>query len=262
MRSTILYIFLIIIAFIPVFGFGQGADTTVTDSTDHSWFHRKKDTDNKTKIFFRFSNNRTVVRNTQIKFTGLRLGVERKNKFRYGILFASLADSVIVLKPENDTIWGSFIDVSAIGGFFEYLLIKNYRWELSIPVDLAFGSTQVQELDHNRKAISEEELPNYFVTQAGLYGQYNINYWFGVGAGFGYRWSISEDKDLQTYLSSPYYIFGVKASIFRGLKSIFRHNKVMDEKIKYFEKHNTEKAEKIKRRKNERINRKSNQKSS
>ena len=206
---------------------------------------RKK---HKNKLFLRLYNNRSEVNNTQLRYSGIKLGIEHNKKLRFGVTYTSLADSVFILREKGDAVWGDFIDVVTFGGFTEYIIVKNYRVELSIPLDIGFGSAKIAEASSNRKLLSELQRPNYFLTQLSVYGQYNINYWLGFGAGLGFRYTRSENKTLQDAMTSPFFIFGMKANVFKALTTIVNHKRVLDEKIEYFEGRNYRKAEKLKRR--------------
>ena len=179
-------------------------------------------------------NFRSWFSEEQFSFLGVKGGLEYKKRYRFGIMLLAQQEAVVFDDADPDVDY-ELSEVGYIAGYGEYMIVNNYRWELGIPVSFGRGGGRLITLDQQNEQIGEPEERVFSALQLGLYGQYNINYWLGVGLGAGHRKGFSGDIKVEDFVSAPYYTFGLKINLGRFLKSVFAHDKVKAEKKLYFE---------------------------
>ncbi len=185
-------------------------------------------------LFFRFSRAQSSIEQKNIVFNSLRGGFEIKKKYRTGLLIATIADSLLLQDqlPEGATY--NSVGLTAIGGFFEFMVINNYRWEMSVPIQLGYGFVSYTYLDNNKQELFKEEVPYYFFTELGFNFQYNFNNWVGFGVGFGVRTTSAGHESVARYTRGPYYNLGLRFSVGGLYISIFHKKEVLAKKKAYF----------------------------
>jgi hypothetical protein len=186
-------------------------------------------------LYFRLSRSQSLIDEDNVRFNNIRLGIEYNKKYRMGLLISAMVDSVIIQEdlPEDATY--NDVDFLAVGGFFEFMVINNYRWELSVPIQAGYGFANYKYLDQNKDALREEQGPYYFLTEVGISAQYNVNNWFGIGGGLGVRSVSAGDETLSDFSKGPYYNFGARFNIGGLYQSIFKKQEVIAMKERYFE---------------------------
>ena len=202
----------------------------------------------RTKVNFRFASNRSIISGLPVKMHGFKLGVEFLNRFRTGFMVAWLPSNAIETDGLPVGVESREFDMIALGTFFEYLIFHNYRWELSVPVDLLFADFTMKEVSVYDHTVRYDTLNDFPVMQVGCYGQYNVNYWLGVGASIGVRTGLGPSAAVNKAITALYYTMGIKFMLGKFLRTIFVHQKVLQERIDYFETRRPDKADKLRRR--------------
>lgn len=89
--------------------------------------------------------------------------------------------------------------------FFEPVLLRSKRWEISIPLHLGIGDSYYEgagfELSQPKTAL---------LSEASLSCQYKILPWVGLSGGVGYRRLLREINPTGENLHAPIYIFSIK----------------------------------------------------
>ena len=190
----------------------------------------------KNTLLLKFSKTNSLIDDQKFQFLSLRLGVEYDKRFRYGVSFSFLADSFFVSEdiPENAAY--NRINYFGIGGFWEFMVINNYRWEFSVPLKFGYGGFNYTYLDSAYQEINQEKDESYMLfLEIGAELQYNINNWLGLGVGVGVRSVAAGDQTIIKYTRGPYYSFGLRYSIGGFYNSVFHRKQVLENKEKYFE---------------------------
>ena len=232
-------------------------DTLTDDFIEHLFF-------NKTKIEFRLSTNNTLLTSgVSAKFTNIRIGVRFKKHYKFGFLLSNMR-SISFDTPEDPNVSSYQLKFNGYGGYLEYVVLKNYRFEFSVPVSIASMQAEATAYNSSGFAVPKYDTSSqrFPVLSVGVYGAYSMNYWLAISAGVGYRWAFSESDYYNSLLSTPYYSLGLKLQIGNLYRSIFHKDQVLYMKSVYFRDRKPEKSAKqlrhsknITSRKNKRKNR-------
>ena len=195
-------------------------------------------------LFFRFSRAQSSVEQKSVVFNSLRGGFEINKKFRTGLLVASMGDSLILKDNLPEGAEYNVVGLAAIGGFFEFMVINNYRWEMSVPVQLGYGFASYTYLDGSKEELFEEDVPYYFFSELGFNFQYNFNNWAGFGVGLGVRTTSAGHESVSKYTRGPFYNLGLRFSVGGLYSSVFHKQEVQAKKKAYFELREKVKAKK------------------
>lgn len=202
-----------------------------TEAPKEKWF------DN-VLIQLRLTRNHSHVYNSLVNLNGLRLGVEYKNKYRFGFQFIGIVDTIGIRVPINTGNEFNSFGFSAQGLYLEFLVKKNFRWEIGVPIDFGYGIAHINKLNEFNELIQREETEYFLFSQIGLNVQYNFNNWLGFNVGAGYRQAFSDRSNIVFYTSHPFYDFGFRFKVFGLASSIFNRRAVLAKKRAYFEEHN------------------------
>lgn len=181
-----------------------------------------------------FDTYNSFVADKQAKINGIKIGVELNNRFRFGLSGHKL-DKATRLKPrilENDTLHAT-LNFKYSTLFFEYVLIKNIRWDVSIPLSFGIGFGHVEIYSSALKKMTYKQNVSTSIISIGTEFDYRIIPWFGVGGGVGYNQLITSYEGLRDKLSSPIYLFKLKVYLGYLYKAIFRRKILLKEKEEY-----------------------------
>jgi hypothetical protein len=136
------------------------------------------------------------------------------------------------------------LSFEGLGGYFEYILLKNYRYEVSFPLQLISVMAKGEAFDiNNRPLVGHDTLSHRFgMMSLGATGSYNFNYWVAISLGFGYRFSLKNYGEQTDPLNTPFYSFGFKIQLGKLYQTVFHHEKVLHLKSIYFRESKPEKS--------------------
>lgn len=171
------------------------------------------------KFLFGLDANRSFVLKNQTKFWGLRIGVQLKDRHKFGLGLYGMQDPVLIERElnkdnypnSNDSLLFNFNYNSL---FYDYIWYRTKRWELSTPFHLGGGDVNLVYRDTlmnvNKPLFNGRA--SIFVTSGAV--QFKLTRWFALGAGIGYRFVFSRDENLMKGLNAPIYVY--KAKILAG----------------------------------------------
>ena len=192
------------------------------------------------KLLFEFDNKTNLGR--PLTFRGFKLGLKYNevHEFGLGIFNNNLFYDTSILFLEKKNV---FLDKRSIVNyttfFYQYAIIHNSKWEVSIPIHLGFGKADHKLVEHRNRSnesnknskilndvVSREVFnyqKNFTVWELGLDGQYIFHEWLGIGAGLGFRHLLSGDNHSEKLIQSGTY--SIKLKIFFGkiIKSVHKH---------------------------------------
>lgn len=190
----------------------------------------------KWKFLFSFDSRSSSIRFSGDKYNaklfGVKIGASYKEKHRFGWgVYWLQSDKTPIIVPDKylvrtDSLGEKYLDTVehhvTFGYqtlFYEYVIYRKGRWEISAPVHLGFGVAEVNA----RNGRGPDTLLGKFgsaLTSFAVDGHYKISPWLGVGAGFGYRLMLTHNKDISKALNAPYTIFKIKlflGDLYRGM---------------------------------------------
>ncbi|MFL5728629.1 MAG: hypothetical protein ACJ75J_03985 [Cytophagaceae bacterium] len=173
----------------------------------------------KFKIVFVLDLKRPFSPAQKVRVGGIKVGFQYKNKFRTGIGVYQLLKPAIVKTlvyegtPSQKTV-NANLDIGYLSLFFEPILLKTRKWELSTPLQLGSATARLSYTDTilavpQKVLISKRKSP---LLEGSFVAEYRLVRWLGFGAGIGYRQMLSSDPVLKKNFNGPIYI--VKAKIY------------------------------------------------
>lgn len=168
----------------------------------------------KAKLYFALDASRSILSEPNVKFNGIKLGVELQEKHRLGLAIYGLSEPVRFkgkldrneFPTATDTLFFNFNYLSV---FYDYVWLRTKRWELTTPLHIGSGNIELSYRDTTGKN-------NMFLSRSaamvgfGGSAQFKIFRWFALGTGAGYRQMITRNENIGKSLNAPFYQFQVK----------------------------------------------------
>lgn len=188
---------------------------------------------------FGFDTRSSFLLGQSVRIGGLRIGFEIDDADRFGWGFYNLRNAAVLedvpilfYSADSTESWLDTTNVNFSFGyntlFYERVLFKNRKWEVSAPFHIGLGSIQATATDttgFSHRLFNATVMP----LEMSVTGQYNILPWLGVGAGLGYRAIVTSDQQVREAYNAPIWIAKVKFSLGGLYRSIFRKPKPEDE---------------------------------
>lgn len=191
--------------------FGLGLPLSAAVPADSATANRL----HKTRFVFNFDTRYTLLENDRARISGLKTGLEWVNKYRAGLGYYFLSSPIVTQLPAttDQAAVEARVKFAYVAGYGEIILLKNKRWEASLPVQIGFGKTLNQYRNQQGEIVNTEKVPLMLV-EPSVSGHYKIYSWVGIGAGAGYRQMLSASNRETNHLNAP--IYYIKAKIFAG----------------------------------------------
>lgn len=214
----------VVLTFFAKAQFGQGDNVMLVNGP-----RELLDYQNKLKADFSLDARRTLFQTKWVAVMGIKGGVEYRRIHRLGIgvyfLNTRVFDRDYDFDLSADKVEYEF-RYSTI--YYERVLFFNRKWEVGSTLHLGGGNIRV--FYQNPENLNErlQLTPVEFSTvELSGYGEYDILYWLGVGAGLGYRQIMGVNKDLRKEFSSPIFVVNLQFKLIKLARSFY------DEDVKY-----------------------------
>lgn len=173
----------------------------------------KESFSSKPKFEFKFDSRFSFLRNTEVKTTGVKIGLSFNRKFNVGLGINQLlvrSESEII--DQNDTIPVN-LSYNYFSPYFEYVYFSSKKWEFNLSTQVGFGeaSFEYTNTEGDKLKTNKTTLISY---EPAMLIDYKIIKWFGVGMGVGYRLVLFKNGDINENFSSPVYV--VKLKVYLG----------------------------------------------
>lgn len=182
------------------------------------------------KLLFSLDSRRSFVRSTNVKFWGVRLGFDWSAMIHMGIGMYGLSSSTGLdwVNNDGDSINDARLNFGYVSFWFEYVWFHNKRWQLSTPLHL--GAGEVSLSSSNFPFLQPETKKSVIVTEFSVQAEYKIFWLVGLGAGAGYRYSLTSQEKLARFVNSPVYLFKVRIFLGEVYKRLFKKGEVDNSK--------------------------------
>lgn len=177
----------------------------------------------KPKFSLRFDTRNSFIANKAAKIRGVKFGLDYGKDITVGMSFNWLDKKFSTTKDVklgNDTITAN-LDFGYLGFYFEYTFYRTERWEVSIPVQLGFGSTYFAYKDGNDKQQRLSQKP-IIVYEPSMTADYRFWRYLGIGAGVGYRLMLVNNNDIEGNFNSPIYVLKLKVYLGDIYRDVFK----------------------------------------
>jgi hypothetical protein len=166
----------------------------------------------------------SFIRDQKVDIQGIKLGLGWR-KWRAGIGFYGLLKpqeytSTVTRRIRGQLVTQTFSAKLSLwyGALFaEYVLVHSDRWEISLPIQIGYGRTQIRAFLPNGTEFTGNNGSNtqdIFLIEPSLTGYYKILSWIGPGVGIGYRQTLYAEDRINKNFNNPIYI--LKAKLFLG----------------------------------------------
>ncbi len=165
----------------------------------------------KPHVLGKLDSRNSFIDNSRAKIFGIKIGLDFNERLQFGIGYNQLYSkatnfekTVYFTSNKNDSSVAS-LKLQYISAYIEYVYYQNKKWELSIPLQFGIGKTYYQYTNLGIKNIIEKG--TFFIYEPAVGIEYKIVKWFGIGAGIGFRFIITDYKRLNEKFNSPTYAF-------------------------------------------------------
>lgn len=173
---------------------------------------QSQDSIKKWKFNFQLDNRFSSIRKNDLVIFGAKLGMQYKNKIRFGIGASSILNEVDISYTNRKTNLSeeNKINFWYFSMYIDWIVYKKGNWECFVTEQLGFGKPKfIKEI--NNDIVSDLNV-NLYINEISGQANYKINSWAGIGMGVGYRNLINAKPQLNTTFNAPIYI--VKVIIF------------------------------------------------
>lgn len=196
MRHTLLYLCFIL----SLNSYAQFLDTLTNQ------FKQKPGLD------FDFETRNSLLLNSDVKFSGIKIGIRFGKKFSTGLSYNWLRSKTYnsinyFYNNINDTTFGYFkMGYWSIYATFVYH--KTKRWAFSIPLQFGYGNSWLQKKQNFsfKNHMFERQM---FVYEPTVAIQFKLLKWLALSTNLGYRFVWHHDKNLLNQLNGPIYVFNL-----------------------------------------------------
>lgn len=184
-------------------------------------------------------NHYTAFFGQNTNFWGAKIGLELMQNYRMGFGAYYMPKKVAITPQvsDTDTIYRKF-RMHYYTTFFEWIFIRNFRWELAMPVSAGYGRAEVERwLPGRNENVLGRWVPGkdigMFVGSFSVNAHYKIFSWVGVGLGLGWRQIISPNKEIQDGFSGVILSYKIKLFPHHLYRALFKKEKILEEKGDY-----------------------------
>ncbi|NEN24970.1 hypothetical protein G3O08_15830 [Cryomorpha ignava] len=219
-----LSIALILLSLFAKAQFGQGENVMLLNGPCEL-----KPYQNKLKPDFSLDARRTLFQKKWVGVMGIKAGVEYRRIHRLGIgvyfLNTRVFDRDFNFDIAADKVEYEF-RYSTI--YYERVLFFNRKWEVGSTLHLGGGNIRVfyQNPENSNERLQLKPV-EFSTVELSAYGEYDILFWLGVGAGMGYRQVLGVNADLRKEFSSPIFVVNLQLKLIKLARSFY------DEDVKY-----------------------------
>jgi hypothetical protein len=153
---------------------------------------------------FKFETRNSFITGSSAKIYGIKAGVAFGKRFNAGIGYNFIGTELTQsLELTKNQLVQADIVMNYIAPFVEYSFYRKGPWELSVPIQIGAGKSFLRyTLDEQQHVVNRNTVVLY---EPGMTFEYKILNVIGVGAGFGYRIMLKNNRDIEQQFTSPVY---------------------------------------------------------
>ena len=165
----------------------------------------------------------SFISNENVRLLGVKVGLEHAGRVKYGLGYSILATRIegqaAVNEDGTTRTVGTRVRFGYITPFFSYAFFQRGPWEVSIPVQLGFGSGSLvyDDLEGTTRTLDRTFV---FLYEPAMTVQYRFLKYLAIGGGLGFRLVVTSSS-LNERLNAPIYLFGLKVyfgDLYRDLR--------------------------------------------
>jgi hypothetical protein len=227
---------------LSVLSFAFGQDST----SENADYKRSK----KIGFYFSLDIRRSVVRDVPVRISGLKMGVSFLKNHALGIGYYNLGRPILgglyVSNPVEYDEQRTFIsrksgqnlnlhariklEMAYASLFYEHRFLARRKWNMDVTAQYGLGHLYIYAYDKIDGHLigGKAKRDNISLVEGSVSVQYKIVEWFGIGAGFGYRYMINPNEYISTTFNYPIWtlkliLFPLKLGpVFKGQKKWYK----------------------------------------
>jgi len=173
---------------------------------DTSFFNHKPG------LFLNFETRNSLLLNDNVKFSGIKLGLRFNKKFRLGISYnwlrSNAYNSINYFYDNLDDTTKGYFKMGYWSIYAKFVYHKTKRWEYSIPLQVGYGSSWLQQ-QKNIRFKNQMFKRNMLVYEPTVSVQFKILKFLAISSNIGYRFVWHNNKRLLNQLNGPIYVFNI-----------------------------------------------------
>lgn len=188
----------------------------------------------KSHVFGKLDTRNSFIYNSRIKIFGLKVGLSYGKRLYLGIGYNQIYpnakashrfDKQIYYTNEanvTDSATGK-LQLFYFSAQVEYVYYRNKHWQLSMPLQIGLGQTYYKYRLEEKKQFTERF--TCLIYEPAVSVEYRFVKWIGVGADIGFRFILTESKELNRTFNAPTYTFKFLIYYDEIFKSLFPKSK-------------------------------------
>ena len=177
--------------------FTQAQTVNLSDSLRHVFKQKKSPS-------FKFDTRNSFITGSTAKVYGIKAGVSFGNRFSTGIGYNFIGKELTEpLELTKNNFVEAEIRMNYIAPFVEYSFYRKGPWEVSVPLQIGAGKSFLRYTVEDKKYVVNRN--TVVLYEPGMTFEYKILKLIGVGAGFGYRIMLKNNRQIEQQFTSPVY---------------------------------------------------------
>ena len=187
------------------------ADSQLIDSLEY-YFSKKP------KLDIRLDSRNAFITNRQVQIFGIKAGVNHSRSVKYGLGYNQLITTLDREFHVQDELQDYTYRMHYLAPYFEYSFFVKKRWEISIPIQLGFGTTYYRPENSALPRLDQNLLVIY---EPMMSAEYHFFRYFTAGLAVGYRIALVGGRSSPESITSPTYALRFNFLIGKLYRDIF-----------------------------------------
>ena len=176
---------------------GKAQTVNLSDSLRHVFKQKKSPS-------FKFETRNSFITGNTAKVYGIKLGVSFGKRFSVGLGYnfigTELREEYVL--PDKSIVEAD-IRMNYIAPYAEYSFYQKGPWEVSVPIQMGVGKSFLCYEQAGEHIVTNRN--SVVIYEPGMTFEYKILKLIGVGAGFGYRIMLRNNRAIDQQFTSPVY---------------------------------------------------------
>jgi hypothetical protein len=153
---------------------------------------------------FKFDTRNSFITGSTAKVYGIKAGISYGKRFSIGLGYNFIGTELTQeLELSDNSIVPADIRMNYLAPYVEYSFYQKGPWEVSVPIQLGVGKSFLRYVSNEEKMVINRN--TVVIYEPGMTFEYKILKLIGVGAGFGYRIMLRNNRDIEQQFTSPVY---------------------------------------------------------
>jgi hypothetical protein len=159
---------------------------------------------NKPKPSLKLDFRNSFITGSTVQIGGVKAGMSFGKSMNIGLGYSWLYSHFDQVYFEKEVEKTGRLRMRYLGPYLEYSFYRKNPWETMVTANVGYGSIF---LDPNGKRSGERMFEaRAFVYEPTIAFEYKISNLIGVGAGYGYRFVIRGNRDIEQQFTAPVYV--------------------------------------------------------